>query len=70
MTPIEQNCNIIVLGTENGIIKDYDIQSRCVIRRAVSMHDGSKITSLVHCGKYLASASENGMVVIYDYLNQ
>jgi hypothetical protein len=42
------------------MIKDYDISSKCIIRRAGNIHNGSRVTCIVNCGKYLASSSENG----------
>lgn len=51
------------------MIKDYDISSKCIIRRAGNIHDGKRITSIINGGKFLVSASEDGLVVIYDYAN-
>ena len=40
------NTSVIAIGTANGMIKDFDIRSKCVIRRA-KLHSGGKVTSIV-----------------------
>jgi hypothetical protein len=52
------------------MIKDFDIKQKCIIRRAGNIHNGSKITCMISSGKFLVSASENGLVIVYDYANQ
>lgn len=69
ITKISQNKSIVSFGSINGQIKDFDVKSKNIIRRA-NIHDGSKITSMHSGGKFLVSASENGKIVVYDYINQ
>lgn len=49
------------------MIKDFDIKQKCIIRRA-NLHNGSRITAMASSGKFLVSASEDGLVVLYDYI--
>ncbi|CDW72031.1 wd-40 repeat-containing protein [Stylonychia lemnae] len=66
---INSTNSIICLGTAKGVIMDFDLKNRCMIRQA-KLHQGSKVTSIVSQGKYLISLSINGLAVIYDYPNQ
>ena len=36
----------MAIGTSNGMIKDFDIKSKNVIRRA-KLHNGAKVTCIV-----------------------
>lgn len=64
------NNALIAFGTSNGMIKDFDVKNKCIIRRA-KLHNGSKITCIISQGNYLISASpENGLIIVYDYKNQ
>ena len=61
---------ILSFGTKDGIIKDLDTNTKCIIRRAGNIHEnGEAITAMTSSGKYLVSACENGTVVVYDYAN-
>jgi len=59
---------LISFGQENGVIKDFDINSKHVVRRATLHH--SKVVSLTSYDKYLISASEDGKIIVYDYMSQ
>lgn len=62
--------SIVVIGTANGMIKDFDVKSKCIIRNA-KIHNGARIAAIISQGNYLISCSpDNGLVVIYDYKNQ
>mmetsp|Transcript_27793 Transcript_27793/g.26848 ORF Transcript_27793/g.26848 Transcript_27793/m.26848 type:complete len:202 (-) Transcript_27793:28-633(-) len=52
------------------MIKDFDTKSKCIIRRAGNIHNGSRVTAMSSRGKYLVSAAEDGYVIVYDYANQ
>ena len=52
------------------MIKDFDMRSKCVIRRA-NLHSGARISCIVSQGNYLLSCSPtNALIVVYDYKNQ
>lgn len=59
--------SVLSYGCENGLVKDFDIRSKSQVRSA-NLHQGSKVTCITHKGKYLISASEDGRVIIYDYM--
>ena len=60
---------MIAFGTSNGMIKDYDIKHKCTIRQA-KLHKGSRVSALISQGKYLISASVDGLIVVFDYSSQ
>eukprot|EP00351_Strombidinopsis_sp_SopsisLIS2011_P005724 CAMPEP_0116874090 /NCGR_PEP_ID=MMETSP0463-20121206/5485_1 /TAXON_ID=181622 /ORGANISM="Strombidinopsis sp, Strain SopsisLIS2011" /LENGTH=143 /DNA_ID=CAMNT_0004517253 /DNA_START=1885 /DNA_END=2316 /DNA_ORIENTATION=+ len=68
ITHVEQNPTIISFGLENGVIKDYDVKSKHIVRRA-NMHEGTKVTAMTSKGKYLISADANGVIIFYDYMS-
>jgi len=68
ITQVEQNPTIISFGLENGVIKDYDVKSKHIVRRA-NMHEGASVTSMVSKGKYLISADAKSTVIFYDYMS-
>lgn len=59
--------SVLSFGCENGLIKDFDIRTKSEVRSA-NLHQGSKVTCITSKGKYLISASEDGRVIIYDYM--
>jgi WD40 repeat protein len=67
---IPDSTSIVVIGTANGMIKDFDVKNKCIIRRA-KLHSGARVSCIVSQGNYLISCSpENGLIVVYDYKNQ
>ena len=56
-------------GTENGLIKDFDMRTKNEVRSA-NLHQSSKVVAITSKGKYLISASQDSRVIIYDYMMQ
>ena len=56
-------------GCENGVVKDFDMRTRHEVRSA-NLHQGSRVVCMASKGKYLISASQDGRIIIYDYMLQ
>lgn len=58
---------MVAFGTSNGLIQDFDIKQKQIIRRA-KLHKGAKVTCIISQGNFLISTSpENGLIVVYNY---
>jgi len=65
LTKLEYNPEIISMGTANGVVKDFDIASRSVVRR-VPAHE-SPVVQLSSKENLLLSGAKNGHLVLFDY---
>jgi WD40 repeat protein len=47
ITKLNNDSPIVSFGTGKGMIKDFDVKNKCIIRRA-KIHNGARVTSIVH----------------------
>lgn len=58
--------SVITIGTINGMIKDYDMKTKCFIRGS-NLHNSKKVIKIVSQASYLMSLSVDGLLIVYDY---
>lgn len=67
LSPVAYNPELLSLGTANGVVKDFDLSLRTIVRRT-SLHS-SRVVSLASRDHWLLSCEEDRGLALLDYSN-